>query len=129
MNSLRFLTVMKEEPLPQGIALPWNEMRRLDLYIDNPLVGDSPFAIDITGVSPHSHPFCTFPHSRQGETLRYRELTKLHKYLEACKHDGIRFAPLAMDIYGALGPNASHALSPLADQIAKLKGTYPLRPT
>ena len=129
MNSLRFLTVTKEEPLPQGTALPCNEMRRLDLYINNPLIGDFPFAIDITVVSPHSHPFYTFHHSRRGETLRYRELTKIHKYLEACTQDGIRFAPLAMDIYGALGQNASQPLSPLADQFAKLKGTYPLRPT
>ena len=82
-------------------------MKRLDLYIDNPLIGDFSFAIDIAVVSPHSHPFCIFPHSRRGETLRYRELTKLHKYLEACTQDGNRFAPLAMDIYGALGQNAS----------------------
>ena len=119
------LTVRKEEPLPQDNALPWNERRRLDLFIDDPRIGDSPFAIDITVVSPHSHPFCTFPHSRRGETLRYRELTKLHKYLEACTQDGIRFAPLAMDIYGAIGPNAYQALSPITDQIAKLKGTNP----
>ena len=30
------LTVRKEEPLPQDNALPWNERRRLDLFIDDP---------------------------------------------------------------------------------------------
>ena len=38
---------------------------------------------------------------------------------------GIRFFPLALDIYGGLGPSASKALAPISDQIAKIKGTCP----
>ena len=54
-----------------------------------------------------------------------REAEKRQKYSEACRQDGIRFLPLALDIYGGLGPSASKALAPIADQIAKIKGTCP----
>ena len=73
------LMVRKEEPLPQDTHLPGNARRRLDLYIDDIRLGDTPFAIDITVASPHSYPYNTQPHSRRSHTLQMREAEKRQK--------------------------------------------------
>ena len=99
--------------------------RRLDFYIDDPSFAPTPQGFDVTVVSPHSQPYVSSTKSTAGFALESAEEAKRVKYGSLCAELGMDFHPMAIDIYGSIGPGFAKGMDLIANYISSKRGTCP----
>lgn len=109
----------------QDEDLPSMERRRLDFHIDSNNFGARAHGFDVTIISPHSSPYNRTSNQSSSQSLRKAEAAKIAKYGEPCSQEDVVFHPMAMDVYGSLGPGTEKGLLKIAEVIADRKGTTP----
>ena len=97
----------------------------MDFYIDDPSFHPKQQGFDVTVISPHSQPYVSSPKSDAGFALKIAEAAKRHKYGSLCADLNLDFHPMAIDIYGSIGPGFGHGVDCLVTYISHKRGSCP----
>ena len=79
-------------------------------------------ACDITVISPLQISQVRKAAEEAGSSLDYRFRTKMTKYFDACKAQGLHFLPLVVETLGGWHPQAISAFTRLGRQLARQTG-------
>ena len=100
----------------------YNKQRPADWYCPQGLSEGVGRAFDVTIVNPGA----SRNYNKPGQAASDAEAAKSGKYSTLCAKYGINFSPIALEVYGGLGPQAVRTLSRLS-QLRALVTTLPLR--
>ncbi len=120
------LHIEREKTLMQDEHLPRTSQRKYDLFISDLSVSPRPQAYDLTIISPHSEPYVRNAGRNPTWAVQSAERKKIRKYGPSSTEKQIEFHPLAMDLYGCIGPTFDPGLHSVISLIAQRRGTSPI---
>ena len=125
-QSAVLLNLHREWTFPCDSASAPAARKRLDFYVDDPTFAPNGHGFDVTVISPHSAQFVSSRRATSANALLAAEEGKRKRYGSLCEQLDIALHPMAIDVYGSVGPGFETGLKLLSEYISAMKGTCPI---